>query len=304
MVGRRVLEQQRAAGNVGPDGRWTYTPFPERRPAPRLRYRTVRRDRRRAALRSHGPERLPVPARRLADGRECRRSSFARSSAPTGRCGRRAGSTRTAGRAPDGRRRSASTPSPGRTAVASRSPHCSTRRRRRQAPTSYRLGDQSGSVAPGARAQPSATVCLPAAATPTSSSPPAARRRSTGRRSGPSSGLHRDVGVVLSGVEVTPTGRTLLNDLRMTRYNDGSRMPPGPLRHAPARRPDRRADRPTDDRRGRPGVHRGAATCSSSRPRTPRDGRSARTRAATRASSASSTSGRSPSPRTTGTACT
>ena len=87
-------------------------------------------------------------------------------------------------------------------------------------------------------------------------------------------------------------------------YHDGSRRLPGPVRHAPARRPARGAVRRATRSTTTTARSSRAATCSSWPRPTRTGGRSARTRAASRASCACSTSGRSRSRTTTGTACT
>jgi hypothetical protein len=70
---------------------------------------------------------------------------------------------------------------------------------------SYRLGDQSGSVAPGARAQPSATLCLPGGGHADFELTAGRSATIDGPPIGPQLGPARAVGVVLSGVVVTPT---------------------------------------------------------------------------------------------------
>ena len=113
VVGRRVLEQphpethsSRASGN------WTYTPFPST--TLRLNFASGRFTETDigAPVRPVGPERLALGSRRSRRRRRTSVSSSRRSTAPTGPSGRRAGSISTAGRAPAGRRRSASTPCP------------------------------------------------------------------------------------------------------------------------------------------------------------------------------------------------
>jgi hypothetical protein len=71
---------------------------------------------------------------------------------------------------------------------------------------SYRLGEQSGVVAPGARAQPSATVCVPRDGHADLELTSGYSAIIDGPPIGPTLGPARDVGVVLSGVVVTPTG--------------------------------------------------------------------------------------------------
>ena len=70
---------------------------------------------------------------------------------------------------------------------------------------SYRLGDQSGVVAPGARAQPSATLCVPGGGHGDLELTSGYSAIIDGPPIGPTLGPARDVGVVLSGVVVTPT---------------------------------------------------------------------------------------------------
>jgi hypothetical protein len=71
------------------------------------------------------------------------------------------------------------------------------------APVPYRLGGQSGTIAPGARAQPTQTVCLPAGGH--ADVELTADRSATidGPPLGPTRGPVREVGVVVSGVGVT-----------------------------------------------------------------------------------------------------
>jgi hypothetical protein len=74
-------------------------------------------------------------------------------------------------------------------------------------PVSFRLGDQTGTVAPGARAEPSTTVCLPTGGHADLGLDADRSATIAGPPVGPTTLFLRDVGVVLSGVEVTPTGK-------------------------------------------------------------------------------------------------
>jgi hypothetical protein len=75
-----------------------------------------------------------------------------------------------------------------------------------QADVSFRLGGQSGTAAPGTRVSAERTVCLPAGGHADLELTTARSATIEGPPLGPTPGPPRDVGVVLSGVEVTPAG--------------------------------------------------------------------------------------------------
>jgi hypothetical protein len=72
---------------------------------------------------------------------------------------------------------------------------------------SFRFGDRPGSAAPGTRSVPSTTVCLPRDGHADLELSAATSATIAGVPLGPTPGPQRDVGVALSGLVVTPTGK-------------------------------------------------------------------------------------------------
>jgi hypothetical protein len=75
-------------------------------------------------------------------------------------------------------------------------------------PVSFRFGDQTGTAAPATRSEPSATLCLPRDGHADVELTSGYAATIDGPPLGPTLGPARDVGVVLSGVEVAPTDKS------------------------------------------------------------------------------------------------
>ena len=72
-----------------------------------------------------------------------------------------------------------------------------------EGPVSYRLGQQSGTLAPAARAAPEQAICVPAGGHADLELTAGRSATIAGPPLGPTGGPLRDVGVVVSGVQVT-----------------------------------------------------------------------------------------------------